>query len=989
MKIGRLILMTMLVGWQSWAGAEPVPMSVIGEMKQAKQLAAEGRREEALKLVDQFLKALERGDHTGDKAYGDVLCNAAKIRRECGDAQGGLQVAELALKVARDRQNENEHALGLAYFAIAMCEASLRHTEASEEAAAAGWEVLGKVPYKNPGVPNLIPRCSTLVNLGGVYHGMEDYLMAEKYYRQAARDSDRLMGFPPQDVSYDLGKYGAAGRAYSSIGGFYVSIGDHRRAIPYLIESLATRSKAGPSSSSMGREDTYMNLSRAYLALGDSQKAENYSWQGIQAATRGVMSTRYVVARGTLGAVRASQGEYAEALKIMEEMAAQFREIRKDPSFEHPSVVNNIGWMKLRLNQFKEARKTLTKAYTLVKGSGQEQSELAGNILFSLSELEFLTGNAERGIVGLQKAATVYERELERVVGFGSESQKLAYLQRLRGKTDFVIGVHFGRFPNDNALAREALLMLFQRKDRMTQLTRESVALTRLVGADNATRRKIEQMRSNLGLLNLSLGVFDREEALEFGQDWMVDLEREMRVLSEEARGTGNPRVSPVSIPDVAAALDDDEILVEYVIYQPYEPQVPKEKKKALPLRCGVFVLNAKGEVSSRDLGEFGEIQQAAVAFRRSLARPGDDGYRALGKTLHAKLVAPIGTLVGSAASWRVAPDGQLHLIPFEVLIDADGSFLTEKVTTTYLATGGELARAARKGSNDGRMTIIAGPEYAIQRKRPASQSESEVVPAQLAKFWEDVSTLGAPLQFPSLPGTLKEAGTIKKIMPHAELVTGAAAKERAFRTLGDARVIHIATHGFFLNEDTISAKGQRGLKRVKPAPVQGLPETAGSAEANWVGQRSLDHPLLNCGLAFAGANHLHDGRDDGILTGMEVLGMDLNQTELIVLSACETGVGKVVTGEGVLGLRQAFRVAGASSMVMSLWKVSDEATAELMGQFYQGLADGKAKGEALRQAAAELRSKDQWRHPAYWSAFLLSGDNGPLQKPVRGGRSK
>ena len=143
--------------------------------------------------------------------------------------------------------------------------------------------------------------------------------------------------------------------------------------------------------------------------------------------------------------------------------------------------------------------------------------------------------------------------------------------------------------------------------------------------------------------------------------------------------------------------------------------------------------------------------------------------------------------------------------------------------------------------------------------------------------------------------------------------------------------------------------------------------------------KKTLDHPLLSCGLAFAGANRLQDGAEDGVLTGFEVLQMDLGNTSLVVLSACETGLGDVVAGEGVFGLRQAFRVAGVSSMVLSLWKVHDEATAELMENFYASLAKGTMKGDALREASLDLRKHEKWQHPFYWAAFLLSGHSGEL----------
>ncbi|MEM8600922.1 MAG: CHAT domain-containing protein, partial [Bacteroidota bacterium] len=113
----------------------------------------------------------------------------------------------------------------------------------------------------------------------------------------------------------------------------------------------------------------------------------------------------------------------------------------------------------------------------------------------------------------------------------------------------------------------------------------------------------------------------------------------------------------------------------------------------------------------------------------------------------------------------------------------------------------------------------------------------------------------------------------------------------------------------------------------------------------------------------------------DGIATAFELAGMDLRGTDLVVLSACETGLGEVEAGEGVLGLRRAFEMAGAETVVMSLWKVPDDATAALMGAFYGALADGRGKAEALRLAAASVRAEERWAHPYWWAAFVLAGD--------------
>ena len=144
-----------------------------------------------------------------------------------------------------------------------------------------------------------------------------------------------------------------------------------------------------------------------------------------------------------------------------------------------------------------------------------------------------------------------------------------------------------------------------------------------------------------------------------------------------------------------------------------------------------------------------------------------------------------------------------------------------------------------------------------------------------------------------------------------------------------------------------------------------------------------LDNPMLRSGLALAGVNTWLKNRplikeaEDGILTADDVAGWNLFNTELVVLSACETGLGDIVTGEGVFGLRRAFVLAGAQTLVMSLWKVPDEQTKELMVNFYKHLLSGKPRAEALREA--QLQMKEKYPNPYYWGAFICQGNPGPL----------
>jgi len=153
--------------------------------------------------------------------------------------------------------------------------------------------------------------------------------------------------------------------------------------------------------------------------------------------------------------------------------------------------------------------------------------------------------------------------------------------------------------------------------------------------------------------------------------------------------------------------------------------------------------------------------------------------------------------------------------------------------------------------------------------------------------------------------------------------------------------------------------------------------EDGGSTNETQAGtsREDIENPMLHSGLALTGANLNRLGGDSGILTALEASNLNLWGTKVVTLSACDTGIGKVKEGEGVFGLRRAFVLAGAESMVMSLWQVSDYTTREMITAYYTGLKNGRGRGEALRQAELAMLKRKGREHPFYWASFIESGE--------------
>jgi CHAT domain-containing protein len=236
---------------------------------------------------------------------------------------------------------------------------------------------------------------------------------------------------------------------------------------------------------------------------------------------------------------------------------------------------------------------------------------------------------------------------------------------------------------------------------------------------------------------------------------------------------------------------------------------------------------------------------------------------------------------------------------------------------------------------------IFADPVFG----EPARKSAGHLVqkPAPAAATGRSVTTgddLSA-VYFAPLAATAAEGRAIKALFPDATLLMGRRATKAALQHVEAPRMLHIASHGFFLRDQ----------------------------------HTGVQNPLLRSGLALAGANLTRDSHVDGILTALESSGLNLWGTKLVTLSACDTGIGEVRNGEGVYGLRRAFVLAGAETVVMSLWPVSDYTARETMVAYYTRLRAGLGRGDALRQAKlAMLKQKDR-QHPFYWASFIQSGE--------------
>ncbi len=317
---------------------------------------------------------------------------------------------------------------------------------------------------------------------------------------------------------------------------------------------------------------------------------------------------------------------------------------------------------------------------------------------------------------------------------------------------------------------------------------------------------------------------------------------------------------------------------------------------------------------------------------------------------VYEKMWAPVAAHLAGVSTLYFSPDGIFHKINLNTLRQPDGSYLVDQLTLVQVTNLRHLLHRTpdNTGLEPGTAVLFGNPAF-------GGGLVAEQAPATTDQNYRDIlEEAGGNFKLTPLPGSKREVEQIgqklsaKKWLP--VIFTGTQATEDTLKKCKNPKVLHIATHGYFLNTE-------------KRTDVTGFASAA-----------AAKNPAMRSMLFFAGAENTLNGqaanRNDGILTAFEAAVLPLDGTELVVLSACNTGLGKIQNGEGVYGLQRAFRIAGAQSLIMSLWEVEDKATELFMNQFYQHWTSGMSKTAAFRKAQLALKAK--YPQPFYWGSFVL-----------------
>jgi len=876
-----------------------------------------------------YLRALDIAEKWLSPEHSDLaraLNNLALLYRNRGDYAKAEPLYKRALDIAEkslgpEHTNITPHLNNLALLYYYKGEYS-KAEPISQRALAIREKALGP---EHPSVAN------SLNSLAILYYQRGEYSKAEPLFRRALAIAEKSLGPEHPNVGSPL----------NNLALLYRNRGDYAKAEPLYKRALDIAEKSlGPKHPNVA--NPLNNLALLYYDRGEYSKAEPLYLHALDIREKALGPEHPDVARSlnNLGLLHYHRRDYAKAEPLYLR-ALDIREKALGP--EHPDVAGSLD----NLADLSHIRGSYAKAESLhqralairEKSLGPENPDVASS-LDSLAELYLAKNDIARAVTLKSRANAISERNLKLNIATCSERQMVAYLATLAKQTDQTITLHLHYAPHDQLARSLAATQILQRKGRALDAT--SVSLNALRSRFNEEDRtlldQLTDTRSRIA--NLALDG-PREMSAEQFRDRIKSLEDQAEKFEADiSRKSDEFRVRslPITLEAVQAAIPDDAALIEFASYRPFNPEAAKDDEAYGRPRYVAYVLRRQGEIRWKELGEAKAIDDAVARLREALRDPKRKDVENLARIVDQKVFQPLRPLLGDLTRMLVSPEGELNLVPFAALVDERGAYAVERYSISYLASGRDLLRLqAPRQSKDGPM-VVAAPDFGRRSQVEASRSEKQEKEQPKGEVGEESARSALKeFYFPPLPYAEREGEALRALLPGATLLTKGQATKAALSQIHSPRLLHIATHGFFLEDQDKNS-------------------------------------LLRSGLALAGANERKED-DNGILTALEVTGLNLWGTKLVTLSACDTGVGEVKTGDGVHGLRRALALAGTETQVMSLWAVSDKATRELMVAYYGRLKQGQGRGDALRRVQLEMLKKVNRRHPYYWASFIQSGE--------------
>jgi hypothetical protein len=808
---------------------------------------------------------------------------------------------------------------------------------------------------------------ASAIELADIYVKFGRISETEKLLGEALRSYEDLYGLNSRNLVYPLLSYG----------NLKLFTGDYAEAERYARRALNIAHTQYGSKSSKTASCNIL-LARIYTSIGDYEKAQQNIDLAlvIQENVFGRDHIGFAKSQSQLGIVMFYNQKAPKDIELVfEEAKSTIADKLGSRTPMYADVLKNISLVYIQEHRFDEAFNSLSLAeviwetrlkakkninvasiYTLTGDVYYQQKNYASaenkyvqakklyenffnpdhpeyvRVISKLAKVYYMQGDKKKAKNSLQEVIEKYDSFIKTYFPALSEREKAKFWNTIKSDYEFYVTLAMTFKQEDpqmieqvynNALTTKAILLSSSIKIRERILN----------GNDEELKSLYNEWLAKKEFLTTALSMrFDQLEANEIDplrlQDEVEQLEKQLSEKSELIKASHEQSI--IVWQDVQSVLKKNEVAIEMVRYRHFDHVFTDSiiyaglyvKNKTAQRKPGIFTLNNGKDLETKYF----------MAYKNSII------YRIRDRFSNAQYWQPIAEVVGPTATIFLSADGVYNQINLEAIPVNDTDYVLDNSNIILVSNTKDifLNSLKVKGENSIKASMYGNPLYYLE-----ASADTERSIGQLKGTEAEISGLNRLLEGRGWEITTK-------------LETEAT--EASIKSVNSPEIIHIATHGFFTPVDQIKQNALAGQNEAQLA----------------------ENPLLRTGLLMAGAGDLLNktkfnyNLEDGILTAYEAMSMNLDKTSLVVLSACETGLGDLTVGEGVYGLQRAFMVAGAQTLIMSLFKVSDDATQKLMVNFYQKwLATGK-KRESFVRAKKELRN--EFKDPKDWGAFIMIG---------------
>ena len=759
---------------------------------------------------------------------------------------------------------------------------------------------------------------------------------------------------------------------YNGLGMLYAEMGNQSRAGMQFAQALEIMEKRGLSQTEPLMYITIkQNLAASLGGIRKWQKGATLLEDVLERMRKLVPEThpRYFPILLNLTYFHVQLDHNEKALALLKRYKTAFdRQASVDP-FHYANLLNSIGSIEMRLTRNDDAASTLSQALSTLDKADNKISSFKLGILENWCYSQWRLNNTTAVANRLPELTSGLLDRLFNVFTVSSEGQRQRVIEQETNSLDFHRSFLFAN-PSLRSLAELIYDEELAIKEAVLGSNRQLSALLRSI-TDPAIKNEVENWLTLRAKLSSQQQTPPAQQNPDLNQLDIQVSESEERLIRKSAVFRQFRDKQMVKWRAVRAGLLPNEAAVEFVTFSLRQPTrwTDSTMYAALVLRPGfeqpLFVPLCEERklrrflqpVTSPVIGQAKPGKPITTTGANTASTRGGEviGRQAQTDSLYRIIWQPLDSLLNGVRVVYYSPAGLLHKVPFFALTKK-GTLLGNQYTLHQLASSRTLAARPNpfRVAADATVQLYGAIDY--------NRDPSGATPATESAFLDgDTLFKKTVTVFKELPGTRSEVDTIQLLLSNRTVVhRGDQATEESVKALAPAnvQVLHIATHGYFL-----------------PSSSEEQPkEVAFPSEMNY---QPAGNPMLRSGLIMAGGNTTwQSGKrpktgDDGILTAFEIAQLDFSQTELVTLSACETGLGDIRNFEGVFGLQRAFKQAGAKRLLMSLQKISDKATVEFMAHFYKTLL----RGFDVREAFVTTQRAMQKLHPtqaAFWANFIL-----------------